>query len=272
MSSIADLIKTATQSISRLDAELLLAHILEQPRSFLFAHADDEVSDEVASAFASLSARRARLEPLAYIVGKKSCWSRDWLVTSDTLIPRPETEVLIEFVLTHFQQDSFRVADLGTGSGVIAVTLAEERPHWEVVATDISEEALMVAKQNAALAQINQIAFYQGDWCQALPSKDFDMIVSNPPYIAESEWKDYARGLQFEPRQALVSGADGLQAIQMIGSAAFSYLKSGGYLVLEHGFLQGEAVRAILASFKYQDITTLCDLEQRERVTYARFF
>lgn len=278
MPSIHHLLQQATAQLSAssdtpsLDAALLLAHTLQRSRAYLLAHANEEITPHALTHYGAFIHRRAQGEPIAYIIGKKECWSREWQVTRDTLIPRPETECLIEWVLKNFSSEKKQIADLGTGSGVIALTLALERPLWEISATDKSAEALAVAKQNAKQHGISTVSFYQGDWCAALPSYTFDLIVSNPPYIAEMEWNDYADGLSFEPKTALVSGTDGLDAIRQISQEAISYLKPGGFLVLEHGFEQGKAVRDRLTILGYKDIETLCDLEQRPRVTIAHHY
>jgi release factor glutamine methyltransferase len=261
---------SASSESAVIDASILLAAVLQQSRAYLIAHANEAVTPHQIEQYRKLIHRRALCEPIAYIIGKKECWSREWQVTQDTLIPRPETECLLEWILKNFSPEKKQVADLGTGSGVIALTLALERPLWKIDATDQSAKALLVAKQNAQCHHVSNVSFYQGDWCAALPSHQYDLIVSNPPYIAEIEWNDYADGLLFEPRSALVSGVDGLDAIRQISQEAVSYLKPGGFLALEHGFAQGEAVRERLTALGYTDIETLYDLEQRPRVTIAQ--
>lgn len=257
---------------SSLEADILLAYILQKPRAYLFAHPEEMVDAVSQKHFQDLIERRLQGEPMAYLIGKKECWSREWRVTKDTLIPRPETECLIEYLLMHFPPSPLRVADLGTGSGVIGLTLALERPLWEVVLTDRCERALQVAKENAGVWGVSNVSFSQGDWCFALPSQPFNLIVSNPPYIAETEWNVYADGLQFEPYAALVSGRDGLTAIRQIANESRRYLASGGSLAIEHGFMQGQAVREILAEKGYRDVITHNDLSHRERFTVGRFF
>lgn len=230
------------------------------------------MSEAAQVAFDALIKRRAAREPIAYLTGHRECWSLDFKVTQDVLIPRPETELLIETVLNLFSKDAaLSLADLGTGSGTIALSLAHERPAWQVHATDISGPALTVAKQNAAQFSLNNVTFAVGNWCAALPAAVFDVIISNPPYIAESEWADYAQGLAFEPRQALVSGADGLDAIREIVATAIPFLKPGGYLLIEHGFAQGAAVRDIFLRNGYKTVQSLQDLEGRERITLGNF-
>jgi release factor glutamine methyltransferase len=256
-----------------LEAELLLAHALNQTRSHLYAWPDKELTQAEVDLFASYLARRCRLEPLAYITGHREFWSLDLSVTPDTLIPRPDTELIVMTALALFPQDNaqIKVADLGTGSGAIAVAMASERRLWQIYATDISESALQIAGKNAHTLGFLNISFYHGNWCTALPSVDFDMIVSNPPYIAETEWQEYVAGLQFEPRSALVAGQDGLRDIREISQSAINHLRPGGYLLVEHGFLQGEAVRDILAAYGYCEVRTVRDLANNERVTVGRY-
>jgi release factor glutamine methyltransferase len=256
----------------RLEAEILLAFVLNEPRSALHAWPEKTLNDEQLALFASYLERRTRGEPMAYLMGRRAFWSQDLMVTSHTLIPRPETELMVEEVLllTKDKLRGMKVADLGTGSGAIALALAHERPSWEIYATDISEEALQIARKNAQQLGLKNVSFYQGNWCTALPCSDFDIIVSNPPYIAETEWADYAEGLAFEPRLALVSGQDGLEALQDIGLSAKNYLHSSGYLLMEHGFSQGAAVRHLLALAGFEAIRTVRDLAGQERMTLGR--
>lgn len=193
-------------------------------------------------------------------------------MSSDTLIPRPDTERLVECVLNIFPDKNkpVKVADLGTGSGAIALALASEQPNWIVHASDISEGALKIASNNAHELGLSNVSFYLGSWCTALPCTDYDVIVSNPPYIGEDEWELYADGLAFEPKHALVSGKDGLLAIREICANALNQLHVGGHLVIEHGFLQGKSVREIFTACGYREIHSLCDLSDQERVTVGR--
>lgn len=262
-----------TSDSPQLDAELLLSFILHQPRSYLHAHAEDELTAEQVTQFNDCIRRRANGEPIAYITGSRAFWKFELEVTPDVLIPRPETELLIELALELFPENrAIKLADLGTGSGAIALALAYERPEWQIYATDVSESALAIADNNAQQLGLKNVAFFSGNWCTALLTTDFDVIVSNPPYIAESEWKEYAEGLKYEPKLALTSGEAGLDAIQEIANAARHYLKPGGYLLVEHGFAQGAAVRSIFESFGFSAIKTMVDLSGKERVTVGSFF
>ncbi len=254
-----------------LDAEILLAYVLNKPRSYLHAWPETMLTPQQVGLYAELIYRRLNKEPVAYITGQREFWSLNFRVTQDTLIPRPETELLVETLLARLPQgEHLKVADLGTGCGTIALTLAHERPKWQIYATDISESAMTVAKQNAAQLQLDHIEFLSGHWCQALPHIQLDAIVSNPPYISEQEWEIYGPELGFEPYNALVAGDDGLQSIMEICQAAPVYLQPGGHLLIEHGFLQGPKVRDIFMGEHYTEIQTLTDLSGRDRATIGR--
>jgi release factor glutamine methyltransferase len=250
---------------------LLLLHALQKPRSWLFTHADDVLGLDVQTAYANLLERRARGEPVAYITGSRGFWSLELEVTPATLIPRPETELLVELALQRLPRDSSgAVADLGTGSGAVALALASERPQCRVTATDASAAALAVAARNAARLGIGNVVFARGDWMAPLGDARFDLIVSNPPYI-EADDAHLARGdLRFEPATALASGRDGLDDIRRIVATAREHLLPGGWLLFEHGWNQGDAARALLEQAGYTDVFTAQDLEQRDRVSGAR--
>lgn len=251
-----------------LEAELLLAFALRESRSYVRARPDQVISGKEACSFTGYVARRSSREPMAYITGKREFWSLDLSVNADTLVPRPETELLVESVLKLANPHSvMSIADLGTGSGAIALALAHERPDWEIVAVDVSEKALEVARKNAQQLALHGISFLQGDWCATLPHRHFDVILSNPPYLSEAEWLEYGDGLRYEPREALVSGKEGLDAIQLIIQNAKCYLKSAGYVLIEHGFLQGIRVREIFSLAGYSGVYSIRDLSNQERVT-----
>lgn len=251
------------------DAELLLAHVLDKPRSWLFAHGDDILSPHVAERFDALIARCAAGEPVAYLMGRRGFWKFELAVDAATLIPRPETELLVELALARLSSESpLRVADLGTGSGAIALALAYERPHAQVIATDASTGALAVARANARALRLANIEFRHGDWLAPLAGERFDLIASNPPYIADDD--PHLQDLRYEPGSALASGADGLDAIRVIARDAPVYLVPGGWLMLEHGWEQGAAVRALLSAAGFIQVSTERDLEDRDRVTLGR--
>ncbi|MHB1273072.1 MAG: peptide chain release factor N(5)-glutamine methyltransferase [Rhodanobacter sp.] len=269
MPDVRGTLAAATQHLGeRLDAELLLLHVLGKPRSWLFAHVDDALEMDVQTAFSALVERRAGGEPVAYITGRQGFWSLELEVTPATLIPRPETELLVELALARLPRDAAcRVADLGTGSGAIALAIASERPLARVVATDASAAALAVAQRNAARLGITHVRFVQGDWLAPLAGQMFDLIVSNPPYIEAADPHLAQGDLRYEPATALASGADGLDAIRRIVHTAPTHLDPGGWLLFEHGWNQGEAARALLAGAGYAEVFTAQDLERRERVS-----
>ena len=269
--SAARLLAQARAAIDVVDAEHLLLHVLARPRSWLFAHADDAVADAEAAAFRALVERRAQGEPVAYLTGTQGFWSLELAVTPATLIPRPETERLVELALERLPAGvAVRVADLGTGSGAIALAIARERPQAQVIATDASAAALDVARANAERNRVRNVQFRQGDWLAPLAGERFDLIASNPPYIADGDPHLSAGDLRFEPPTALSSGADGLDAIRVIVRAARARLQPGGWLLLEHGWDQGDAVRALLQGGGYGDVATEQDLEARDRISLGR--
>jgi release factor glutamine methyltransferase len=256
----------------RHEAELLLLHVLGRERSWLFAHATDVLDPATAAAFAGLLQRRMAGEPVAYLLGRRGFWTLDLAVSPATLIPRPETERLVELALERLPDDRpLWVADLGTGSGAIALALATERPQAQVLATDMSSSALAVAGANARHHALPNVGFRQGSWYAPLAAERFDLIASNPPYIASDD-PHLARGdLRFEPASALASGHDGLDDIRQIIDGAPGHLLPGGWLLLEHGWDQGEAIRALLDARGFVEVATAVDLEQRDRVSLGRW-
>jgi release factor glutamine methyltransferase len=255
----------------RTEAGILLAHTLGKPRSWLVAHADDPADAEGAAAFAALVERRAAGEPVAYLTGRRGFWTLELEVTPATLIPRPETELLVELALARLPRDgSPRVVDLGTGSGAIALAIARECPHARVLATDASADALAVARRNAEANAIHNVAFTRSDWFAALTQDRFDLVVSNPPYIAADDAHLQQGDLRFEPVGALASGRDGLDDIRRIVSDARSHLAADGWLLFEHGWDQGAAARELLEAAGYGEVFTAQDLEQRDRVSGGR--
>lgn len=252
----------------RLDAEILICHVSGLNRSQLITQAYHVPDDHSREQFLLLIQRRLQGEPIAYITGHKEFWSLDLKVTPDTLIPRPETERLVEQALTHIPLDrQFRVADLGTGSGAIALTLASERPHCQIVATDISENAITVARQNAHQLGLSNIEFLQGDWFKPLADTRFDLIVSNPPYVHQTDPHLDEGDVRFEPKAALVSGVEGLDAISAIVAQAPTFLAEGGWLVLEHGYDQAEAVKDLFQSAGFSHCAMYRDLNDQPRIS-----
>lgn len=268
--TIAESLLAAQQSISRFDAELLLSDVLGKNRGFLRAFSEQILSQQQQQQYQNFVKRRQQHEPIAYIVGHREFWSLDLQVTPDVLIPRADSELLVEIALRQSQlQVNGVMADLGTGSGALALAFASEKPHWQVFATDQQARALTIAKTNAHRLAINNIGFFQGNWCQALTRNNFDMIMSNPPYIANNDHHLQKNGLGFEPMTALTAGEDGLDCIRIISQQAKYYLKPGGVLLLEHGYDQRQAVQQILRQNDYQAVKSERDLSGQWRVTHA---
>lgn len=254
----------------QLDTELLLAFVLNVDRVFLYKNPEFILYSDQLNLFESLINRRLRGEPIAYILGKKEFWSQEFFVDANVLIPRPETELLVEKTLEFFQDKKnakITLADLGTGSGAIALALARENPDWQIIATDNSPAALTVAKKNAQNLKITNVEFYLGNWCDALPNLKFDAIVSNPPYIKNDDPHLLNGDVRFEPKNALVGGDDGLKAYHEIITQAKNKLKTKGILLLEHGFDQREAITNLLEQNKFTQIVSYRDLANLDRVT-----
>ena len=275
MPNVAELLREAAVRLpgedARHEAEQLLLHVLEVERAWLFAHATDAVADDARQRFDVLVQRRTEGQPLAYLIGRRGFWTLDLHVNAATLIPRPETELLVEQALARLPADKLRrVADMGTGSGAIALSIASERPLATVIATDLLAPTLAVAVKNAQAHGLENVWFRRGHWHVALGNDRFDMIVSNPPYIAAGDSHLQQGDLRFEPPPALASGADGLDAIREIIAGAPDHLLRGGWLLLEHGWDQGEAIRALLEQAGFAEVETVQDLEQRDRVTLGR--
>lgn len=269
--SHSDLLHAARQDIDATDAVWLLMHVAGVSRTWLFTHGDAPAAPSLAKRYRGLVARRAAGEPVAYLTGRRGFWRFELEVTPATLIPRAETERLVELALERLPADRpLELADLGTGSGAIALALATERPAARVAATDASAEALAVARRNAASLGLSNVEFHAGDWCAALPARAYDLIASNPPYIADRDPHLEEGDLRFEPATALASGPDGLAAIRQIAREATAHLAPGGWLLVEHGWEQGAPVRAIFEGAGYVEVDTAVDLEQRDRVTLGR--
>lgn len=278
MSSIAELVSWGAGELSnsdsaRIDAEIVLAYVIQQNRTYLYTWSDRDVSESSETRFKTLLERRAQGEPIAYLVERQAFWSFDLKVTPATLIPRPETELLVELALDHIpQNENLKVVDLGTGSGAIALAIAAERPNAQVVATDYSSQALAVARENAAELGLNQLKFYQGSWLAPFDfgaeSERFDLILSNPPYVEPDSLYLKLGDVMFEPDSALIgANDDGLGDIREIVSQAPAHLNRSGWLLLEHGFEQGAVVRELLNSSGFGDVCTLKDLAGHDRVT-----
>jgi release factor glutamine methyltransferase len=249
-----------------LDAALLLAHVLGLSRAALAARPELELTAAQAARLGRLAVRRAAGEPLAYLTGRREFWSLELDVTPDVLVPRPETELLVEWALEVLAgKPGPVVLDLGTGSGAIALAIAHERPDARVTAVDISEPALAVARGNAGRLAIANLEFVAGNWFEPVATARFDVIVSNPPYVAAGD--PALAALAHEPRVALVAGVDGLRALEAICAGAGSRLASGGCLLVEHGAAQGIQIRAWMAQWGFAGIESRRDLAGRERAT-----
>jgi release factor glutamine methyltransferase len=256
---------------ARLDAEVLLAKVLGVDRGHLYSHDDDVAEAGQQARYIQMLNERARGKPIAHIIGSREFWSMSLQINQHTLIPRPETEHLVECALDVIPEEyACNLADLGTGSGAIALAIARERPRCKIIATDISEQALTVATRNATRLGIHNISFQQGDWCKALRSAKVEVLVSNPPYIEENDPHLTQGDVRFEPRSALVSGADGLDAITQIVSQCHHHLRPGGWLMLEHGYQQAEAVRELMKKHQLVSIKTYPDHAGLDRVTVAK--
>jgi release factor glutamine methyltransferase len=251
-----------------LDAELLLCHVLGKPRSYLFTWPERELSTAQQADFMSLLGRRVAGEPVAHLIGEREFFGHLFRVTADTLIPRPDTETLVEKVLSLDVPAEARVVDLGTGTGAIGVSLALARPDWHVTLVDLSEAALQVAADNAHRLGA-AVTCLQGSWLSPCP-RPFDLIVSNPPYIEESDHHLDEGDVRFEPRSALVAPNNGLADLAAITQQAAGKLVAGGWLLLEHGFEQGEAVRTLLTQAGFVQVGTAQDLGGNDRVTFGQ--
>ncbi len=259
----------AVSDSARLDAELLLARAIDVPRSYLFAHPEDVLDDAAADRFEHLLQRRLDGEPLAYIDGTREFWSMELMVTPATLVPRPETEILVGLAVSALSRRApARVLDLGTGSGAIALAIARERPSASVTAIDRSEDALAVARENARQLDIANVEFLAGDWTAPVRDREFDLVVSNPPYVRDDDPALLA--LRHEPRAALAAGPDGLDAIRRLARECREVLVVDGLLLLEHGAAQAGPVADILVAEGWSDVRGSNDYAGLPRVTGAR--
>jgi release factor glutamine methyltransferase len=267
LASAVETLQAASDS-PRLDAELLLALALDVPRSYLYAHPEDELDPAANQRYAKLIDRRQQGQPMAYITGEKEFWSLTLMVSPDTLVPRPETEILVERALREIPHDAnWKVLDLGTGSGAIALAIASERKHCDVVAVDVSAGALAIARQNARQLEIPNITFLQGDWTEPVQERKFDLIVSNPPYVRSGHAA--LDKLTHEPPRALLAGDDGLDAIRQLAVCCKTLLESGQFLIIEHGDDQETPVANILCENGWSPLECLRDLAGKPRITVA---
>lgn len=269
-----DLINQATQQLykssdsPRIDAEVLIQHVTQQPLAWLIVHGNTNASSPHIKHFYQLLEQREQGEPIAYLTGHKEFWSLDLKVTEAVLIPRPDTETLVEQALERLDlSHANKVLDLGTGSGAIALSIAKECPQSDVLAVDYSQDALDIAKQNARKHDLHNLTFLCSDWFQNIKDTNFDLIASNPPYIEENDPHLQQGGLRYEPQSALVSADLGLSDIRCIITQSPNHLKSGGHLLIEHGYKQADEVRAFFKEAGFTQIQNYRDLNDLPRCT-----
>jgi len=273
MAAITQLIEDAIKQLepvsdsARLDSELLLCSVLKKERSFLRAWPEHELNQQQLKSFQENLKQRLQGKPIAHILGERGFWSLNLTVTVDTLIPRPDTERLVELALDIIPETAqWKILDLGTGTGAIALSLAKEKPNCFITATDQSSAALDIAKQNAIKNQISNIEFIQSDWFAELENKQFDMIVSNPPYIKENDPHLKQGDVRFEPLSALTSGTDGLDDIRRIIKDSLEYLNKDGALLIEHGYDQAEEVCNLLKASNFAKVSDFKDDNDNPRI------
>lgn len=257
---------------ARLDVELLLCHCLDKERSYLFTWPERVLTQPQQLQFQTLFQRRKRGEPVAHILGRRDFWDLNLRVNASTLIPRPDTELLVELGLRLLEREDARVLDLGTGTGAIALSLAKEHQHWQLDAVDSSAAAVLLAQQNAQDNQLANVRIYQSDWFTSIAPIAFDLILSNPPYIDPEDPHLQQGDVRFEPRSALVAGDKGLADIKIIAAQAPEYLTVGGYLMLEHGYDQADQVGAVLRRQGFTEVASFQDLGGNDRVTLGRWY
>ncbi len=272
MARIAELLAEASLpgDGARRDAEVLLCQALGKGRSYLYAWPEADVEPQAAATYRAWLKERARGVPVAYLLGRREFWSLDLLVNDATLIPRPDTEALVALALSLSMPREARVLDLGTGTGAIAIALAKERPAWSITAVDASAEALAVARENADRCNVSQLRFLEGSWFEPLGEERFDLVVSNPPYVAPGDPCLREGDLRFEPQSALVAGEDGYADLDAIITSAPRYLSPDAFLLLEHGTSQGAGVRERLAAAGFGAVATHRDLAGHERVSMGQ--
>lgn len=277
--SIATTLQSVRQQLARvsdsagLDADVLLCHVLAKSRTFLYTWPERELTQTQLESLQKLVERRLTGEPIAYLTGSREFWSLELDVSPDTLIPRPDTELLVEIALELLPAASAaqQVLDLGTGTGAIALALASEKPNWQICGVDRVPEAVALAQRNQQKLQLGNARFFESDWFSALGDEKFYLIVSNPPYIDNDDEHLRQGDVRFEPRSALVADDQGLQDFQKIISAAADYLSAEGWLLFEHGYEQGAAVRDLLRESGFIHVQTRCDLAGHERATFGQW-
>mgnify|MGYP005812705389 FL=1 len=266
----ANLLASSSDS-AKLDAQVLLLNILQKPRSYLFTWPEKQLTDEQSQAFELACERRLNGEPVSHITGYREFWSLQLEVNPTTLIPRPDTETLVELALSCNVPNDAKVLDLGTGTGAIALALGSEMPTWDIIAVDRIDDAVALAKRNQKRLAINNVCVKQSNWFSALNNKKFDLIVTNPPYIEYNDKHLHQGDVRFEPLSALVADDAGLADIKQIITQSRDYLHSNGYLLIEHGFEQSAAVRHIFNQMAFINVSTVKDLGNNDRVTFGQW-
>lgn len=257
-----------TSSSATLDAQVLLTHVLLCNTAHLAAWPEKELSEEQTSRYLQLIEQRNKGVPVAHLTGQREFWSLNFNVDDSTLIPRPETETLIEFILEHFaDKKNLKLLDMGTGTGAIAISIASERPAWQIISSDVSEQALDLARQNSKQHQTGNITFIHSDWFENITEHDFDIIVSNPPYIADDDPHLLEGDVRFEPRSALISGETGMDDIEHLCLHAKNHLADNGWLIIEHGYNQKQLVAECFSENGYTQIEQKKDLSGHTRMT-----
>jgi release factor glutamine methyltransferase len=261
----------AASGLIPFEAKILLGHVLLRDRAWIAAHGDQPMTASDAKAFDALARRRRDGEPIAYLTGRREFYGLDLEVTPDVLIPRPETELLVELALVRIEANEHtQVLDLGSGSGAIALAIASERPHSAVLGVDVSAAAVALARRNASRLNVGNAAFIESDWFSAVPKKRYDAIIANPPYVAAGDEHMRQGDLRFEPPAALTAGADGLNAIRSIIAGAATYLSPEAWLLIEHGYDQADAVLAMLRDAQFSDVQSRRDLAGIPRTALGR--
>ena len=270
--NISQVLQSAVQrnhlsDTATVDCELLLCHVLDVDRSYLKTWPDRELSSAVEEQFEQLLERRIEGEPVAYLIGTQGFWTLDLKVSPDTLIPRPETELLVETALDLDLPRQAKALDLGTGTGAIALALASERSQWQISAVDLMPKAVQLASANCQRYEFENVEIFQSSWFAEIPAQRFDLIVSNPPYIEDGDRHLTQGDVRFEPASALVSGSDGLDDLRLLIAESVNYLADRGWLMVEHGYQQGPAVRELFRQAGFSAVETRADLNGLERIT-----